>query len=143
MPKWTIEEEIVLLYYASRQVKYATIADILAKKCHPNVRTVKQITHKAARLRKSCGQKEVVLRACWAASDREWDRKLADQWLFSRMEKAKLVKLLEFDGETAAIIDEKNDIDNFVDIMFLHDGETADQPDQPEKHEARTARHNL
>lgn len=38
---------------------------------------------------------------------------------------------------------QKNDIDNFVDIMFLHDGETADQPDQPEKHEARTARHNL
>ena len=48
VPKWTIHEEIVLLYCASRQVKLDTIFDILAKKCGTEVRTVQQISHKAA-----------------------------------------------------------------------------------------------
>lgn len=101
-----MEEEVVLLYYVSRQVKHATIVDILAKKCRPGDRNVKQIAHKAVRLRRSCGQKEVVLDACWPAPDQEWDRELADQWLLSRMGKDELEELLEFDGETAAIIGE-------------------------------------
>ncbi|KAL9134324.1 MAG: hypothetical protein Q9175_004498 [Cornicularia normoerica] len=132
MRKWTMEEEVVLLYYVSRQVKHATIVDILAKKCRPGDRNVKQIAHKAVRLRRSCGQKEVVLDACWPAPDQEWDRELADQWLLSRMGKDELEELLEFDGETAAIIGEKNDLDIFVDIMVIDKGDTADQPEQPE-----------
>ena len=106
MPRWTIEEEIVLVYYASRRIKHATIVEILAKKCRPEVRNVKQITHKAARLRKVCGQKENASKSTWPARNREWDRELADRWLLSGMETVKLEKLLDFDGETAAIIGE-------------------------------------
>ena len=42
----------------------------------------------------------------WPTPDRDWNRKLADQWLLRKMEKAELERLLEFDGETAAIIGE-------------------------------------
>ena len=42
----------------------------------------------------------------WSTADRDWNRKLADQWLVSKMDKADLERLLEFDGETAAIIGE-------------------------------------
>ena len=101
MPKWTIEEEIVLVYYASRHIKHATIVAILEFKCGPEVRNLKQIIHKAARLRKECGLEDILPKRM-----RGWDRKHADRWLFSQMEKAELEKLLEFDGETAAIIDE-------------------------------------
>ena len=106
MSQWTTEEELVLLYYASRRVRIATIVDLLAKKCRPKVRNAKQIAHKASRLRRACGQKELVLGDSWSTPDREWDLKLVDEWLFSRMEKAQLERLLEFDGETAAIIGE-------------------------------------
>ena len=106
MPKWTIQEEIVLVYYASRQIKHATIVDILEFKCGPEVRTLKQVLHKAARLRKECGQEEYIPSKIPHKRNRGWDRKLADRWLFSKMEKAELEKLLDFDGETAAIIDE-------------------------------------
>ena len=111
--KWTNEEEIVLLYYASRQIKYATIVESLAKNCNPGVGTVKEITQKAARLRTGCGQKEIVLVKEWPAHDREWDRMLADRWLLSRMEKDKIEELLEFYGETAAIIDEVSGFGDF------------------------------
>lgn len=106
MQYWTIEEEVVVLYYASRRVKNATIVELLAKKCSPRVRNLKQIAQKSSRLRRICGQKKVVLEDTYPAPFPDWDRKLVDQWLFSNMEKAKLQQLLEFDGETAAIIDE-------------------------------------
>ena len=106
MTAWTTEEEIVVLYYASRSIKGATIAELIAKKCHSKVRNVKQIAHKSSRLRKACGQKKLILGSPWSTADRDWNRKLADQWLVSKMEKAELKHLLEFDGETAAIIEE-------------------------------------
>lgn len=106
MPKWTPEEEMVLLYYASRGVKNATIIELLVKKCNPRVRTLKQIAHKTTRLRSKCGQKEVVYAGFGPTPERIWDRKLVDQWLLSKMEKPQLERLLEFDGETAAIIGE-------------------------------------
>ena len=106
MTAWTIEEELVVLYYASRRIKSATIADLIAKKCHPKVRNVKQITHKSSRLRLACGQRRLVAGSPWPTPDRDWNRKLVDQWLLMKMEKAKLQHLLEFDGETAAIIGE-------------------------------------
>lgn len=112
MSKWTTEEELVLLYYASRRVRIATIVDLLAKKCLPKVRNAKQIAHKASRLRRVCGQKELVLGDSWPTPDPEWDLKLVDEWLFSRMEKAQLERLLEFDGETAAIIGEVSSFRN-------------------------------
>ena len=105
MQYWTIEEEVVVLYYASRRVKNATIVELLAKKCSPSVRNLKQIAQKSSRLRRICGQK-VVSEDPFSPPFPDWDRKLVDQWLFSNMEKAKLQQLLEFDGETAAIIDE-------------------------------------
>lgn len=105
MKRWTIEEEMVVVYYASRYVKHATIVDILSKKCPPRVRTPKQVTSKVLRLRIASGQKEVV-EGTGASQNRGWDRKLADQWLLSKMEKERLQELLEFDGETAAIIGE-------------------------------------
>ena len=106
MPTWTTEEEVVVLYYASRRIKNVTIVDLLAKKCCPKVRNIKQITHKASRLRKVCGQKKGALGDTWPVPDRDWDRKLVDRWLFDRMERTKLAQLLEFDGESAAIIGE-------------------------------------
>ena len=106
MPRWTTEEELVVLYYASRRVKNAAIIEILSKKCNPKARTVKQITHKIARLRKVCDQDETVVRSTSPLPDRAWNRKLVDGWLLSKMDKAELEGLLEFDGETAAIIGE-------------------------------------
>lgn len=105
MKRWTIEEELVVVYYASRYVKHTTIVDILAKKCSPQIRTQKQITSKVLRLRKASGQKNFVDEAGWP-QNRGWDRKLADQWLFRKRKKETLEELLKFDGETAAIIDE-------------------------------------
>ncbi|CAD6571407.1 MAG: hypothetical protein ASARMPREDX12_004343 [Alectoria sarmentosa] len=130
MKRWTIEEEMVVVYYASRYVKHATIVDILSKKCPPRVRTPKQVTSKVLRLRIASGQKEVV-EGTGASQNRGWDRKLADQWLLSKMEKERLQELLEFDGETAAIIGENNDLDNFVDIMVLDDRKTAGHQESP------------
>ena len=106
MPKWSAEEEIVVLYYASRGVKPATIIELLVQKCKPKERNLKQIAHKTTRLRISCGHKEVVHDGDGPPPERTWDRKLADRWLFSKMEKPQLEQLLEFDGETAAIIGE-------------------------------------
>ena len=103
MTAWTTEEEVVVLYYASRRIKSATIAELIAKKCHPKVRNVKQIAHKSSRLRTLSGHR-IVVGSPWPTSDRDWNRKLADGWIVSKMEKAKLQQLLEFDGETAAII---------------------------------------
>ena len=97
MPKWTIEEEAVLAYYTSRQIKNATIAQILEKKCPPRVRTEKQVVRKVGRLRTACAKKKIASQGSWYSSDRKCDRSLADEWLFSKMEKAKLEKLLEFD----------------------------------------------
>ena len=106
MTVWTTEEEIVVLYYASRRIKTATIAELIAKKCHPKVRNIKQIAHKSSRLRILSGHKRLAAGIPWRTPDREWNRKLADQWIMSKMEKAKVKHLLEFDGETAAIIGE-------------------------------------
>lgn len=111
MTRWTAEEEIVLVYYASRQIKHATIVAILDLKCRPEVRTLRQIAHKATRLRTQCVQEENTLEGQLPTRHRGWDRKLADRWIFSKMEKVKMdkvkmEKLLNFDGETAAIIDE-------------------------------------
>ena len=105
MTAWTTEEEVVVLYYASRRIKSATIAELIAKKCHPKVRNIKQIAHKSSRLRMVCGPRPVV-GSSWPTAGRDWNRKLADEWIVSKMEKAKLQQLLEFDGETAAIIGE-------------------------------------
>ena len=110
LAKWTPEEEVVLLYYASRRVNKATLMNILDKKCSPKVRTAKQISHKVLRLRRLCGQKEFVRNAEGSAPKHEWDRKLVDQWLLSKMEKAKVEPLIEFDGETAAMIGEVSGI---------------------------------
>ena len=103
MPSWTIEEEIVVLFYASRRVKNATIVDLLAKKCPAidpaNVRNIKQVAHKSSRLRQALGGTS-------SASGREWNRNIVDEWLFSVMDEDDVKRLLEFDGETAAIIDE-------------------------------------
>lgn len=96
---------MVVVYYASRYVQYATIVDILAKKCPPRVRNPKQITSKVLRLRKASGQKEFV-EGNGAPQSRGWDRKLADQRLLSKTEKERQQELSEFDGETAAIIGE-------------------------------------
>lgn len=147
MRRWTTEEELVALYYASRNVKHATIVDILAKKCSTEVRTQKQVTSKLVRLRIASGQNEVV-EVPGAPQIRRWDRKLADQWLFSMMEKERLQELLEFDNETAAIIGQvsmvwktparfhtliapwqNNHLEDFVGIMALDDGTTADHQD--------------
>ena len=107
MTAWTTEEEIVVLYYASRHIKSATIADLIAKKCHPKVRNVKQITHKSSRLRIACGKRRYTAGIPLPPTpDRDWNRKFADQWIVSKMDKADLQHLLEFDGETAAIIGE-------------------------------------
>ena len=106
MTAWTTEEEIVVLYYASRSIKCATIAELIAKKCHDKVRNVKQIAHKSSRLRQACGQTKLIMGSPWSTADRDGNRKLADQWLISKMEKSELKHLLEFDGETAAIIEE-------------------------------------
>ena len=106
MTAWTTEEEIVVLYYASRRIRTATIAELIAKKCHPKVRNMKQIAHKSSRLRVLSGQRRVTVGSPWPTPNREWNRKLADQWIVSKMEKAKVKHLLEFDGETAAIIGE-------------------------------------
>ena len=106
MTAWTTEEEIVVLYYASRRIKSVTIADLIAKKCHGKVRNVKQIAHKSSRLRNACGPRTFIMGNPWSPADRDLTRKLADQWLVSKMDKAELERLLEFDGETAAIIGE-------------------------------------
>ena len=109
MPVWTTEEEAVVLYYASRQVKNGTIVDLLDKKCNHTLRSVKQVSHKSSRLRKVCGEdkvEKVETDETWPRTIREWDLKRVDQWLFMKIEKAKLQQLLEFDGETAAIIGE-------------------------------------
>ena len=106
MPAWTTEEEVVVLFYASRGIKNATIAELIAKKCYPRVRNLKQITHKSSRLRTISNHGRLVVGSSSPTSDEDWTRKLADQWIVSKMEKAKLEQLLEFDGETAAIIAE-------------------------------------
>ena len=113
MPKWTSEEEVVLLYFASRRVKKATLLNLLDKKCSPRVRTAKQLSHKVLRLRRLCGQKETVRRVDGTMPIREWDRKLVDQWLVAKMEKVKVEQLIEFDGETAAMIGEVSGFGGF------------------------------
>ena len=111
MTAWTLEEEIVVLYYASRRIKSVTIVDLIAKKCHPKVRNLKQVTHKSSRLRRATGQRRLVVGNPWPPADREWNREFVDQWLIGKMEKAKLQHLLEFDGETAAIISEASGLE--------------------------------
>ena len=106
MPKWPPDEEVVLLYFASRRVNKFTLMNILDKKCTPKVRTPKQIAHKVLRLRRLCGQKEIVRRSDGTVPKREWELELVDQWLLSRLPKAKVEELIEFDGETAAMIGE-------------------------------------
>ena len=106
MTAWTTEEEVVVLYYASRRIRKATIVELIAKKCYPKVRNLKQVTHKSSRLRIESGQRKHVPGSPWPTPDRDWDLKLVDQWLFGKMDKAELERLLEFDGETAAIIGE-------------------------------------
>ena len=106
MTAWSTEEEIVVIYYASRRIKSGTIEELIAKKCHPKVRSIKQIAHKSSRLKKACAKRRSGMVNPFLAPDREWNRKLADQWIVSKMEKAELDQLLEFDGETAAIIGE-------------------------------------
>ena len=106
MTAWTTEEEIVVLYYASRRIKSATIVDLIAKKCHPKVRNIKQITHKSSRLKIACAMSGPGPMNPFLPPDQEWNRKRADEWIVGQMDKAELDQLLEFDGETAAIIGE-------------------------------------
>lgn len=106
---WTVEEEAVVLYYASRRVRNLTIVELLAHKCSPNVRNLKQVAHKSSRLRRICGQKVAPADPSSPSPSPpypDWDLKLVDQWLFSKMEKAELQRLLHFDGGTAATIAE-------------------------------------
>lgn len=112
MQKWTLEEKLVVVYYASRNIKHATIVNLLAKKCSTELRTESQVAHKLVELRIASGHKGYVKGTGGAQNaqnrgwDRGWDRKLADQWLFSNMEKERLEELLDLDDETAAIIGE-------------------------------------
>ena len=117
MPKWPPNEEVVLLYYASRRIKTLTLINILNKKCTPKVRTPKQIAHKVLRLRRLCGQKEIVRLGNGTVPKREWDLELVDQWLLNKMEKAEVKKLIEFDGETAAMIDEVSGFREIVEVL--------------------------
>ena len=111
MRRWTLEEEVVLVYYASRYVRYASIVEILATKCIPGDRSIRQISHKVARLRRSGVQSRVVPQTPGLQSDRDWNRVEADRWILLRMCRAELDILLDFDGYTAAIIDEVIDLE--------------------------------
>ena len=108
MAPWSLEEDVVILYYASREIRYCTIIELLKQKCPTSVHKQTDLKMRLRRLRKACqdaglGQMQDVTVNTGQAQP--WDRKVVDSWLIRMMEKSKLEKLLDFDGATTAIIE--------------------------------------
>ncbi|KAF6236100.1 hypothetical protein HO173_005728 [Letharia columbiana] len=123
MGNWSTEEEVVVLYYASREIRYCTIIELLQHKCHTSVHKKASLTNRLRKLKNAsqdAGLGQMQNTTINTGQARPWDRKVVDSWLVRMMEKGKLEKVLEFDGATAAIIEPDHDIDKFLDTMTLN-----------------------
>ena len=106
MGTWTLEEEVVLVYYLTRNITYASIIELIAVKCGTDIRRPRHISDKVAKLRKS-GVLERPLQHVYRRNrDQHWNIKRADCWILHVMNKAALDNLLDFSGYVAAVIDE-------------------------------------
>ena len=106
MGTWTPEEEIVLVYYITRNITYASIIEIMTVRCGTGVRNIKQISEKVIKLRKHGVLEQKFQRFHRRNRDQNWDVKRADSWILNTMNKAELDILLDFSGFIAATIDE-------------------------------------
>lgn len=114
MSYFSTEEAAIVLYHASREIRHKTVGELLKHKCPISVRNEKSISDQCIKQRKACekaglgqmrGTKDKV-----GSTQSLWDRKVVDMWLVRSMEKGKLEKLLEFDGMTAAIIEQASTV---------------------------------
>ena len=105
MGTWTREEEVVLVYYLTRNITYASIIEIMAVRCHTGVRKMKHISDKVAKLRKHSVLVQKSQHFYLRNRDQHWDIQRADRWILLSMNKAELDMLLDFSGYVAAIID--------------------------------------
>ena len=106
MGTWTRDEEVVLVYYITRNITYASIIEIMALRCHNGVRKMKHISDKVAKLRKHGLLVQKSQHIYLRNRDQLWDIKRADRWILSSMNKAELDVLLDFSEQVAAIISE-------------------------------------
>ena len=106
MGTWTLEEEIVLAYYITRNITYASIIEIMAVRCGTGVRNIKQISEKVVKLRKHGVLEQKFQHFYRRNRDQHWNVRRTDRWILLTMSKAELDILLDFNGYIAAIIDE-------------------------------------
>ena len=102
---WTSEEEVVLGYYAIRNINHDSIIEILANKFNTTQRTRNQINQKVAHLRllnfmAKGAQKYRPM------NGQDWMLRHTDQWILRTVARARLDVLLDHDSKTAAIIGE-------------------------------------
>ena len=120
MVAWSPEEESVLLYYASRDIKHRIIVQLLKHKCNTSVRTVSSIENRIRRIREACKDAGLgQMQDTTIQRDPIWDRKVVDSWLVSKMERGKLLGLIEFDGSTAAILEPVSTLDHVGALCML------------------------
>ena len=100
---------MVALYYASREIRYRTITELLQHKCNTPLRNDRHITYQVVKQTGLCekaGLGKMRTTQEQVNPVQPWDRKVVDSWLINNMmEKGKLEGLLVFDGATAAIIE--------------------------------------
>ena len=152
MGTWTLQEEVVLVYYITRNINYASIIEIMYVTCS-TVRTINQMNRKVSRLLKSGVLKKELPYLHRRNRNQRWNAKCADCWILHAMSKAELDKLLDFSGYIAAIIDEvsglektlaefdvltipwqENDLARFLKIMHINDGRKSYWPGRFNQH---------
>ena len=141
MGTWTLQEEVVLVYYITRNINYASIIEIMAVRCNTTLRTINQLNKKVSRLLKSGVLKKELPYLHRCNKDQRWKVKCADCWILHAMSKAELNELLDLSAYVAAIIDEvgglqiplaeidvltlpwqENDLACFLNVMHIDDG---------------------
>ncbi|KAM0802995.1 hypothetical protein BDR22DRAFT_819214 [Usnea florida] len=152
MGTWTIQEEVVLVYYITRNINYASIIEVMYVRCS-TVRTINQINRKVSRLFKSGVLKKELPYLHRRNRNQRWNVKCADCWILHTMSKAELDNLLDLSGYIAAVIDEvsglektlaefdaltlpwqENDLGRFLSIMHIRDGEKSYWPRRFNQH---------
>ena len=106
MRTWTLKEEVVLVYYLTRNITYVSIIELIAVKCGTEVRRPRHVSDKVAKLLKFGVLERPLQHVCRRNRDQHWDIKRADRWILHVMRKAELDNLLDFSGYVAAVIDE-------------------------------------
>lgn len=104
--KWNLEQEVVVAYYAIRNIRYDSITAIMARKFNTNRRTRKQIVHKVKCLRSQGVLPRDARGSFRLLNGQDWMLKHTDRWILRTVGKERLDILLDHDGKTAVIIDD-------------------------------------